>query len=37
LHGHLAKDKLTPSYKDISDSDFKNVEEYIDFLKNNPN
>jgi len=39
-YAHVAlciKDKFGFSYKDIPDSDFKNVEEYIDFLKNNPN
>ena len=31
------KDKFGFSYKDIPDNDFKKVQEYIDFLKNNPN
>jgi hypothetical protein len=31
------KDKFGLSYKDIDDNDFKKVEEYIVFLKNNPN
>ena len=31
------KDKFGLSYKDIPDSDLKKVQEYIDFLKNNPN
>jgi hypothetical protein len=39
-YAHVAlciKDKFGLSYKDIDDNDFKNVEEYIVFLKNNPN
>ena len=39
-YAHVAlcvKDKFGLSYKDISDNDFKKVEEYIVFLKNNPN
>jgi len=39
-YAHVAlciKDKFTLSYKDIPDNDFKKVQEYIDFLKNNPN
>jgi len=30
------KNKFGSSYKDLSDSDFKKVVEYIDFLKKNP-
>jgi len=39
-YAHVAlciKDKFGLSYKDIPDSDLKKVQEYIDFLKNNPN
>ena len=39
-YAHVAlcvKDKFENSYKDIPDNDFKKVQEYIDFLKNNPN
>ena len=39
-YAHVAlcvKDKFGLSYKDIDDNDFKKVEEYIVFLKNNPN
>jgi len=31
------KDKFGLSYKDINDNDFKKVEEYIVFLKKDPN
>jgi len=39
-YAHVAlcvKKKFDNSYKDIDDNDFKKVEEYIVFLKNNPN
>jgi hypothetical protein len=39
-YAHVAlriNDKFGISYKDINDNDFKKVEEYIVFLKNNPN
>ena len=39
-YAHVAlcvKDKFGFSYKDIPDEDFKKVQEYIDFLKKNPN
>jgi hypothetical protein len=39
-YAHVAlciKEKFGISYKDINDNDFKKVEEYIAFLKNNPN
>ena len=39
-YAHIAlciKNKFGRSYKDIEDNDFKKVEEYILFLKNNPN
>ena len=39
-YAHVAlciKEKFENSYKDIPDNDFKKVQEYIDFLKNNPN
>ena len=39
-YAHVAlcvKDKFGLSYKDIKDNDFKKVEEYIVFLKNNLN
>jgi hypothetical protein len=39
-YAHIAlcvKNKFGRSYKDIEDNDFKKVEEYIVFLKNNPN
>ena len=39
-YAHVAlciKEKFDNSYKDIDDDDFKKVEEYIVFLKNNPN
>ena len=39
-YAHVAlciKDKFTRSYKDIPDNDLKKVQEYIEFLKNNPN
>ena len=39
-YAHVAlciKDKFGLSYKDVPDSDLKKVQEYIDFLKNNPN
>ena len=39
-YAHVAlcvKEKFGLSYKDISDSNFKKVKEYIVFLKNNPN
>jgi hypothetical protein len=39
-YAHIAlcvKDKFGHSYKDIDDDDFKKVEEYIVYLKNNPN
>jgi hypothetical protein len=39
-YAHVAlciKEKFDNSYKDINDNDFKKVEEYIVFLKNNPN
>ena len=39
-YAHVAlciKNKFGRSYKDIEDNDFKKVEEYIVFLKNNPN
>jgi hypothetical protein len=39
-YAHVAlcvKDKFGLSYKDIDNNDFKKVEEYIVFLKNNPN
>jgi hypothetical protein len=39
-YAHVAlciKEKFDNSYKDIDDNDFKKVEEYIVFLKNNPN
>ena len=39
-YAHVAlciKDKFGLSYKDIDNNDFKKVEEYIVFLKKNPN
>jgi hypothetical protein len=39
-YAHVAlcvKEKFGNSYKDIEDEKFKEVEEYIVFLKNNPN
>ena len=39
-YAHVAlciKEKFDNSYKDIDDNDFKKVEEYIVFLKNNSN
>ena len=39
-YAHVAlcvKEKFGNSYKDIDNNDFKKVEEYIVFLKNNPN
>ena len=39
-YAHVAlcvKDKFGLSYKDIPDDDFNKVQEYIDFLKKNPN
>jgi len=39
-YAHVAlciKDKFGLSYKDVPDSDLKKVQEYIDFLKKNPN
>ena len=39
-YAHVAlcvKDKFGISYKDIPDEDFIKVQEYIDFLKKNPN
>ena len=39
-YAHVAlcvKDKFGFSYKDIPDEDFKKVQEYIDFIKKNPN
>ena len=39
-YAHVAlcvKDKFGLSYKEINDNDFTKVEEYIVFLKNNPN
>jgi len=39
-YAHVAlcvKDKFGLSYKDIDDNHFKKVEEYLVFLKNNPN
>jgi hypothetical protein len=39
-YAHVAlcvKDKFGISYKDIPDEDFNKVQEYIDFLKKNPN
>ena len=39
-YAHVAlcvKDKFGLSYKDIPDEDFNKVNEYIDFLKKNPN
>jgi len=39
-YAHVAiciKEKFGNSYKDISDDDFNKVEEYIKFLKKNPN
>jgi len=39
-YAHVAlcvKEKFGHSYKDIDDSNFKKVQEYIVFLKNNPN
>ena len=39
-YAHVAlciKEKFDNSYKDINDNDFKKVEEYIVFLKNNSN
>jgi|TARA_B110000238_G_C15818358_1_gene307453 hypothetical protein len=39
-YAHVAlcvKDKFGLSYKDITDENFNKVQEYIDFLKKNPN
>jgi hypothetical protein len=39
-YAHVAlciKEKFDNSYKDIDDNDFKKVEEYIVFLKKDPN
>ena len=39
-YAHVAlcvKDKFGISYKNIPDEDFNKVQEYIDFLKKNPN
>tara|TARA_B110000285_G_C15132257_1_gene624440 strand:- start:18 stop:164 length:147 start_codon:yes stop_codon:yes gene_type:complete len=33
----FVKEKFENSYKNINDNDVKKVEEYIVFLKNNPN
>ena len=39
-YAHVAlciKNKFGLSYRDISDEDFNKVQDYIDFLKKNPN